>query len=82
MVDVSFESAFEKSWKKYIKSPFSEKIQKQIKKVIEKPDSGKPMRYGRKGTREIYVKPLRISYIYFEEKKLLVFLDIYHKKEQ
>jgi len=29
-----------------------EKIKKQIFKIIENPKIGKPMRYGRKGTRE------------------------------
>jgi len=55
-------------------------ISKQIKKIIENPGIGKPMRYARKGTREVYISPFRLSYCY--ESDILTFLDIYHKDEQ
>ncbi len=58
------------------------KIQKQIKKIIENPEIGKPMRYGRKGTREVYLKPFRLSYAYLIEENKIIFLDLYHKDEQ
>ena len=60
----------------------AEKIKKQIKKVIENPETGKPMRYGRKGTREIYVGSFRLSYAYVKEENRVIFLDIYHKDKQ
>mgnify|MGYP006292771627 CR=1 FL=1 len=82
MVTIVYEEAFKKSFKKLIKSPLKEKVKKQISKIIEDPNSGKPMRYGRKGTRELYVKPFRISYKYYEDKDELVFADIYHKDAQ
>jgi hypothetical protein len=53
-----------------------------MQKIIELPEVGKPMRYGRKGTREVYVGSLRLSYIYEKEKDLKQFLDIYHNDEQ
>ncbi len=59
-----------------------ERIEKQIKKIIEDPDVGKPMRYGRKGTREVYISSFRLSYAYIQEEDKLVFLDFYHKDEQ
>ena len=59
-----------------------EKVKKQIKKIIENPEIGKPMRYGRAGTREVYVGPFRLSYIYLKEENKLVFFDFYHKDEQ
>ncbi len=40
------------------------------------------MRYGRKGTREVYVKSFRLSYMFVKEEEKIVFLDIYHKDEQ
>lgn len=58
------------------------KIKKQISKIIENPKVGKPMRYGRKGTREVYIKPFRLSYLYAEDEDKIVFLDLYHKKQQ
>lgn len=59
-----------------------ERIKKQIIKIIENPDIGKPMRYTRKGTREVYVGSFRLSYAYIQEENKLIFLDLYHKDEQ
>lgn len=59
-----------------------EKITKQIAKIINKPETGKPMRYARKGTREVYVPPFRLSYAYFPQENKIIFLDLYHKDEQ
>jgi len=55
---------------------------KLIKKIVENPEIGKPMRYERKGTRELYIKPFRISYEYHSHDDKLEFLSIYHKKKQ
>ncbi len=59
-----------------------EQIKKQIKKITENPEIGKPMRYERKGTREVHISPLRLSYAYIIEENKLIFLDIYHKDKQ
>ncbi len=59
-----------------------DRIKKQIHKIIEKPDTGKPMRYARKGTREVYVGSFRLSYAYLQDENKLIFLDLYHKDEQ
>lgn len=59
-----------------------ERIKKQIKKIIENPEVGKPMRYARKGTREVYIGSFRLSYAYLKEEDKLIFLDLYHKDEQ
>ena len=58
------------------------KAKKQIEKVIKNPLVGKPMRNVRKGTREVYVKPYRLSYYFDEENDLIIFLDFYHKDKQ
>lgn len=58
------------------------KIQKQIQKIINNPEVGKPMRNVRKGTREVYIKPFRLSYTYLKNENLIIFLDFYHKKKQ
>jgi len=57
-------------------------LSKQIEKLIENPEIGKPMRYNRKGTREIYISPYRLSYSYLKEKGIIYLLDFYHKDEQ
>ena len=82
MVTIIYAESFKKAFKKLIKSPLKEKIKKQISKIIDDPLLGKPMKYGRKGTRELYVKPFRISYKYYEQTDELVFADVYHKDAQ
>lgn len=59
-----------------------EKVQKQIIKIIQEPEIGKPMRFGRKGTREVYISPFRLSYIYIKEENKIILLDLYHKDKQ
>lgn len=59
-----------------------ERLQKLITKIINDPEIGKPMRFDRKGTREVYVPPFRLSYSYDKEKEILYLLEIYHKDEQ
>lgn len=59
-----------------------EKIKKQIKKIIEQPEIGKPMGYARKGTREQYIGSYRLAYAYLKDEKKVIFLDLYHKDKQ
>lgn len=54
-----------------------EKIKKHIRKIIENPEIGKPMRFSRKGTREVYVGSFRLSYALLKDKQKLVFLEVY-----
>ncbi len=61
---------------------FKDRIIKLISKIIENPEIGKPMKYSRKGTREVYITPYRLSYVYIQEENKLIFLDIYHKDKQ
>ena len=58
------------------------KIKKQIKKIVLNPKVGKPMRNIRKGTREVRIKPFRLSYSFDEENNIITFLRIYHKDKQ
>jgi mRNA-degrading endonuclease RelE of RelBE toxin-antitoxin system len=78
---IDYDDKFKKTIKKLDQS-VKIKVKKQIKKIVDEPKIGKPMRNVRKGTREVYVKPYRLSYYYSEEKKLIVFLDFYHKDKQ
>ena len=59
-----------------------ERIKNQIKKILENPEIGKPMRYARKGTRELYTGSFRLSYAYLKNENKIIFLDLYHKDEQ
>lgn len=82
MVIIDYDPLFEKKVKKIKNEILKLKVKKQITKIINNPEIGKPMRFTRKGTREIYVSPLRLSYIYFKNENKIVFLDLYHKDEQ
>jgi len=82
MVKIRFDKRFTIIFSKIRDEILREKIKKQIKKIIINPEVGKPMRNVRKGTRELYIKPFRLSYIYFAEKNLVYVLDLYHKKKQ
>ena len=62
MVEVIFDPNFKKDFKKIKDSVLKEKVIKQVSKIKDNPEIGKPMRYGRKGTRELYISPLRLAY--------------------
>ncbi|MBI4451446.1 type II toxin-antitoxin system RelE/ParE family toxin [Candidatus Woesearchaeota archaeon] len=63
-------------------SATKERICAHIQKILAEPEIGKPMRFARKGTREVYVSPFRLSYAYSREEDKIIFLDIYHKDKQ
>lgn len=77
MVDVIFDSFFKREFKKIKDSGIKEKIIKQISKIKNNPEIGKPLRYSRKGTRELYIPPFRLSYKVDEE--TVYILALYHK---
>jgi len=82
MVEVEFDDHFEKAFSKIKDPALKEKIFKQLTKIRENPEIGKPMMYSRKGTRELYTSPFRLSYAYLKEQDLVIILDLYHKDEQ
>ena len=82
MVIVAFDSNFQRTIEKLRDSSLKERVKKQIEKVVNFPEIGKPMRYGSKGTREVRIPPFRLSYIFFKEADKIVFLDLYHKDTQ
>ena len=81
MVDVEVTPRFQKALSKTDVST-REKVLKQIEKVESNPEIGKPMRYARKGTRELHIAPFRLSYAYIKDENKIVLLDLYHKDEQ
>ena len=82
MVIVDYDKHFIKLIQKIKDNSQKEKIKKQIAKIVSNPEIGKPMMYSRKETREIYISPFRLSYIYIKEEDKIVFLDLYHKDNQ
>ena len=82
MVTVAYDKRFEHTIKKIKDQGLKERIKKQITKIIENPETGKPMRFIRKDTREVYVLPFRLSCTYLREEDKIIFLELYHKDEQ
>ncbi|MBS3131365.1 type II toxin-antitoxin system RelE/ParE family toxin [Candidatus Woesearchaeota archaeon] len=79
MVKVLWTQKFEQDVKGVRHPVVKERVLKQIRKVSENPDIGKPLRYGLKGERTIYVKPYRL--IYSVERDTLILLRFEHRKE-
>jgi len=82
MVTVAYDKRFERAIRKIKGQRLKERVKKQITKVVENPEVGKPMRFTRKDTREVYVPPFRLSYAYLREEGRIIFLELYHKDEQ
>ncbi|MFH1803204.1 MAG: type II toxin-antitoxin system RelE/ParE family toxin [archaeon] len=82
MVEIRFDKKFVKIFSKIKDQGLRKRIMVQIKKISENPGIGKPMRNVRKGTRELYVKPFRISYAYHVPIDVALILDLYHKDKQ
>lgn len=82
MLIVDYEPEFLKRLEKIKNLGLKEKIKKQTRKIINSPKTGKPMKYSRKGTREVYIKPFRLSYSYSKQENKILFLELYHKDEQ
>lgn len=82
MVNVAFGDKFKNIFLRIKDKATKEKVIKQIEKLKINPELGKPMRYDRKGTRELYIPPFRLSYAYLKDENKIIILDLYHKDEQ
>ena len=80
MVEVIFDPNFKKDFKKIKDKSVKEKIIKQVSKIKDNVEIGKPMRFDRKGTRELYIPPWRLSYKLEED--TVYILALYHKDLQ
>lgn len=82
MTSSIFHPDFQKTFSKIRDGALREKILKHLQKIRENPEIGKPMMYQRKGTREVYIPPFRLSYSYQKEQNKIIFLNLYRKDEQ
>jgi mRNA-degrading endonuclease RelE of RelBE toxin-antitoxin system len=69
MVTIAYDPSFEKKVRKIKDHLLKLKVKKQILKIMDSPEIGKPMRYGRKCTREVHTPPFRLSYLYHKNKQ-------------
>ena len=82
MVKIDYKPAFKHFFDRIKDKLLKERIIIQIEKIILNPEVEKPMRNLRKGTRELYISPFRLSYAYLPEENRIIILDLYHKKKQ
>jgi mRNA-degrading endonuclease RelE of RelBE toxin-antitoxin system len=78
MVKVLWTQKFEQDFKHAKDLLTREKILKQIKKIAEKPDTGKPLWYSLKGERTINIKPYRLIYSFAGD--ILILLRFEYRK--
>jgi mRNA-degrading endonuclease RelE of RelBE toxin-antitoxin system len=76
--EIVYTVKFERDVKKVRDSLLKEKLEKQIRKIAESPDFGKPLRYGLKGESTIRVTPYRL--IYAVQGNRLILLRFEHRK--
>jgi len=77
--EIIWTQKFEQDFKKIRNRATQEKLEKQIRKITEDPNFGKPLRYGLRGEWSIYVKPFRL--IYKVEGERLILLRFEHRKQ-
>jgi mRNA-degrading endonuclease RelE of RelBE toxin-antitoxin system len=82
MLTIEYPDSILKTINKIKDSIIKEQVKKQINKILENPEIGKPMRYARKGTRELYIGSFRLAYAYLKKERKIILLDLYHKDEQ
>lgn len=82
MFEIKYDKLFLKKFSKIKDKNLEKAVIKQVDKIIVNPEIGKPMKYSRKGTREIYISPYKLVYIYTIIENEIIFLDIYHKDKQ
>ena len=76
---IVFSDEFKKEFRKIKEKDLRLKIIKQIKKLAEKPESGKPLRYALRNHRSLRVPPFRI--IYRLEKERIIINCFDHRKD-
>ena len=79
---ITFSDEFQRLLSKSKDPLIKERIEKILLKIRDNPEIGKPMRFGRKGTREVYIGSFRLSYSYDKNSDVVFVLDIYHKDKQ
>lgn len=82
MVKIIFTEEFKRIFSKIKDNSLKEQVIKHIEKIRASPELGKPMRFNRKGTREVYVRHFRLSYSYNISEEILYLLDFYYKDKQ
>ena len=79
MAQIIASNSYIKSIKRLTKSE-NKRIQTIIKKIIDDPEIGKPLKY-RMGERVVRIKPYRLVYYYSRGEDMLYLLRFEHRKK-
>ena len=78
-MEIIFSDEFRKDFKRIKDKATRLKIIKQLKKLSNQPDVGKPLRYNLKNHRSVRIPPFRIIYRIEEDKIIINCFD--HRKD-
>jgi mRNA-degrading endonuclease RelE of RelBE toxin-antitoxin system len=73
-----YSNKFERDFKKIKDNSMKDRLRKQIQKLADNPESGKPLRYGLKGERAVRIKPYRMIHTIQDDN--LILLRFEHRK--
>ena len=79
ITSIVYTSKFEHEVKKVKDKKIKERLEKNIKIIIENPEIGKPLRYALKGERTIRIAPFRL--IYAIDGNSIILLRFEHRRE-
>ncbi|MGA3109389.1 MAG: type II toxin-antitoxin system RelE/ParE family toxin [Candidatus Bathyarchaeia archaeon] len=69
---------FERELKRLKDSAVKERVKRQVEKILENPEAGKPLRFELKGERSLRIPPYRL--IYAMQGTTLYLLRLEHRK--
>jgi addiction module RelE/StbE family toxin len=75
---IVYTQKFERDVKKLRDGLLKERLEKQIRKIADGPEAGKPLRYGLKGEWTVRIAPYRL--IYTVQGDRLILLRLEHRK--
>jgi len=81
-ISLRFSEEFDKLIKKTKDDNTKIRLFKQILKIVQNPGIGKHMRYSRKGEQEVYLDSFRLYYVFYEQERIIRFVEYSHKDEQ
>ena len=76
--EIVYTQKFERDVRKLRGGLMKEKLEKQIRKIAENPEVGKPLRYGLKGEWTVRIAPYRLIYAVQGDRLLLLRFE--HRK--
>jgi mRNA-degrading endonuclease RelE of RelBE toxin-antitoxin system len=78
ITEVVWTRKFERELRKLRDKTLKNRVKDQIEKILDNPETGKPLRFALKGERSVYVLPYRL--IYAMQGETLYLLRFEHRK--